>query len=107
MNQQKRKAEDALRTRSTELKNVIVPGLKDIVHECEAKDLISTTVRDNLLSESIQKSEDDRAYSLLSNIRRSLSYNTTERIDAFLCILYEHGKPNGPILTEEIAKECQ
>ena len=102
------KAKEALRVHQTELKDVILlAGLVQFVTACEEHDLITTAVKNKLVSDSTGKPEDDRAFSLLDNIRRSLTVDPQEQLDIFLCVLYNNAGRGGQNLAKRIAQNCK
>lgn len=104
-----RKAKDAIRTRGSDLCDIIVNGgFTRIANECEVKGIITIDSKKKLTSDMINKDESSRAYELLDIIRSSLAtYNLHKPMDDFLCIIHQYGGSGRVAITQEIARECK
>ena len=78
----------------------------NIVNKCQEKHLITSGVSSALLDSQTNKSTQDRASQLVSNLQTAIRLQP-ECLDTFLCILKDEGGVSCSTVAQNIAKECK
>ena len=101
------KAKTILLSNRSTIKDIIVSaGLLNIIYVCEEKELITSSAKSILVSNTTGQTEDGRAYQLLDSITSVVGYST-DQMDVFLCVLYKNGGIAGKDLAKRMAEECE
>ena len=92
----------------SELNKVIVSAnVRILADKCEEKQLITASMKEMLVSSSTGRTDSERASQLIDNIRRSLTHDSDEMLDEFLCVIFNMGGCAGQGLVKRIAKQCE
>ncbi len=102
------KAKEAIRTRQSQLKDIIVAnGAQTVIRACDQKKLISSAFKDDLVDDWTGRGANDRVFKLLDAVRGAFAFETDLQLDRFVCVLYEICGDGGKKASLAIARECK
>ncbi len=105
-----RNPDEFLRHHQPVLSQVIaVTGIWSIADLCEQREIISSDMKDKIVSNSTGRTEKDRASLLIDTVRRLLmGYESdADQLDDFLCILLDKSGRSGRDIIKTIAHTCE
>ena len=88
---------------------VAAAGIWGVADLCEQKEIISSDMKDKIVSDSTGRTEKDRASLLIDTVRRLLiGYESdTEQLEEFLCILFDKSGRSGKSVIKTITQTCE